>query len=332
MIETTEKVRKTYSQEWPAYNQAQANEKSQFQALLYELCAGIEEPLQHMGRPRLPIADVIFSLCCKVYSTFSSRRFNTDLMEAHQRGYLSKKPSYNSVCDYFQMEVLTAYLKQLITESSLPLKSVEHDFAVDSSGFSTGVHQKWLQAKWHRGAEKNEFIAFKKKDWLKVHLMCGVRTNIVTSVEISDPFGSDYTYFEPLIDATSKNFVMDEISADKGYSSSRNLHLVEAKGAIPYIAFRSNASATDKRNSALWKKMFHFYNYNREAFMRHYHKRSNVECTFSMIKRKFGDKLRSKTTVAQTNEALCKILCHNICCVIQSIYELGIEPTFGKTV
>ena len=28
------------------------------------------------------------------------------------------------------------------------------------------------------------------------------------------------------------------------------------------------------------------------------------------------------------NEALCKILCHNICCLIQSIYELGIEATF----
>jgi hypothetical protein len=42
------------------------------------------------------------------------------------------------------------------------------------------------------------------------------------------------------------------------------------------------------------------------------------------------DKLRSKTDVAMTNEVLCKILCHNICCVIQSMYELGIEPTFWQ--
>ena len=32
--------------------------------------------------------------------------------------------------------------------------------------------------------------------------------------------------------------------------------------------------------------------------------------------------------VAMTNEVLCKILCHNICCLIQAMYELGIEPTF----
>jgi len=47
-----------------------------------------------------------------------------------------------------------------------------------------------------------------------------------------------------------------------------------------------------------------------------------------MIKAKFGERLRSKSKAAQTNEILCKILCHNVCCLIQSIYELGIEPTF----
>ena len=49
-----------------------------------------------------------------------------------------------------------------------------------------------------------------------------------------------------------------------------------------------------------------------------------------MIKAKFGERLRSKTVVAQTNEVLCKILCHNLCCVIQSIYELGVEPNFWR--
>jgi len=29
------------------------------------------------------------------------------------------------------------------------------------------------------------------------------------------------------------------------------------------------------------------------------------------------------------NEVLAKIVCHNIACVIQELYELGIEPQFG---
>jgi hypothetical protein len=47
-----------------------------------------------------------------------------------------------------------------------------------------------------------------------------------------------------------------------------------------------------------------------------------------MIKSKFGERLRSKTEMAQVNEALCKVLAHNICCVVQSIHELGIEANF----
>ena len=47
-----------------------------------------------------------------------------------------------------------------------------------------------------------------------------------------------------------------------------------------------------------------------------------------MIKAKFGDSLRSKTDTAMVNEALCKVLCHNVCCLIQSMYELGVEATF----
>lgn len=49
-----------------------------------------------------------------------------------------------------------------------------------------------------------------------------------------------------------------------------------------------------------------------------------------MIKAKFGSRIRSKTTVAQMNEVLCKILAHNLCCLVQSMYELGIEPEFWK--
>jgi hypothetical protein len=48
-----------------------------------------------------------------------------------------------------------------------------------------------------------------------------------------------------------------------------------------------------------------------------------------MIKGKFGGAVRSKIPIAQVNEVLVKVLCHNICVLIQSMYELGIELTFG---
>ena len=48
-----------------------------------------------------------------------------------------------------------------------------------------------------------------------------------------------------------------------------------------------------------------------------------------MIKRKFGDSVRSKGDVAMKNEVLCKILAHNVCVCIAEWYELGITPDFG---
>ncbi len=75
--------------------------------------------------------------------------------------------------------------------------------------------------------------------------------------------------------------------------------------------------------------MYHLFCLSREDYLRHYHKRSNVESTFSMVKRKFGDSLRSKSETALLNETLAKLLCHNLCCLISAWYELGIEPIFG---
>jgi transposase len=323
-------MRQTYSQVWPAYNQAQTNEKARFLELLYELSKGIEEPVQTFGRPRLPFAEMLFCAAYKVYSGFSSRRFISDLQIARERGYVSKVPHFNSVSNYLEMESLTPYLKELIIESAMPLKMVECDFAIDSSGFSTGVYQKWVDAKWSktRGMYGAKDRMINRQDWVKVHLMCGVKTNIVTAIEVTDAHGGDSPQFRPLVEITSQNFVMNEVSADKAYSSSKNLQLVLVKGAQPYIPFRSNTTGTSNHSTAVWKRMFSFYQNNRDWFMQHYHKRSNVETTFSMVKAKFGERLKSKSQTAQVNEVLCKVLCHNVCCLIQSIYELGIEPTF----
>lgn len=45
-----------------------------------------------------------------------------------------------------------------------------------------------------------------------------------------------------------------------------------------------------------------------------------------MVKAKFGDSLRCKTPEAQDNEVLAKFVAHNLCVLVQSFYELGIEP------
>lgn len=316
---TTETVRVTYSQNWTAYNQAQTNEQDLFQRLLHDLCSGIQEPARTTGRPRLSYRDMIFAVTFKVFSTFSGRRFMSDLRDAQEKDYIEKVPHFNSIFNYLELPALTPVLRELITFSSLPLKSLESDFAIDSSGFSTGQYARWFNAKYGREVDVQQ--------WLKVHLMCGVKTNVVTSVEITGQYDNDSPQLPSLVEHTAANFNVKEVSADKAYSGTENHEAIAKAGATPYIAFKRNATGGA---GGTFEKMFHLYSVNRETFLGKYHKRSNVESTFNMIKAKFGGRLRSKGRTAQVNEALCKILCHNLVVLIQSMFEFGIEPLFSS--
>ncbi len=306
--EPTPKVkRKTYGQAWEQYNAAATNEKFHFQELLADLCSSVEEPVApgRVGRPPIPLADQIFAavykslsqnrrnitnltrivmidggfgIGFKVYSTVSGRRFMCDLEDAHERGHVARLPHFNSVFRALENPAIRPILVDFIRQSALPLKEVESDFAVDSSGFTTCKFTRWFDVKYGVTREKAE--------WVKVHICCGVKTNVITAVEIKDKDAADVTQFPALIEATAKGFKISEASADKAYAATDCFNAVEGVGGKLYAAFKSNATGGV---GGIYEKMFHLFCLNREAYLQHYHKRSNVESTFSMVKRKFGD-------------------------------------------
>jgi transposase len=317
-VTITQTTRRTYPQNWPAYNAAQTNEKDQFMVLLRDLVAGLPEPEQKRGRPRLSPRDAVFAAVFKVYTTVSARRSMSDLREACKRGYLSKLPCHNSVLNALESGDLTPILRDLIVESSKPLSAVETEFAADSSGFTSTRYTRWFDHKYGDAATRGH-------DWVKVHLMTGVKTNVVTAVEIHGRNAADVKQLPALVQATARNFAIAEVSADKAYGSVQNVEAIMNVGGEPFIALKRNSTGMA---GGAWGKMYGYFMYRREEFLTRYHKRSNVETTFSMIKRKFGDSLRSKTDVAMVNETLCKILAHNLVVLIHEIHELGIEPAF----
>jgi transposase len=313
--------KKTYKQDWPVYDLAQRTEKDRFQELLADLCVRIPEPPKHpLGRPATPLADQVFASAFKVFSTVSLRRFGCDLKDAHEKGYLATLMNPLSIGHYLENTTLTPILESLIVRSSLPLKSIETVFAPDSTGFSTSRFVRWYDEKY--GAERSG------RDWVKAHAICGVKTNIVTSVIIEGQNANDCPMFKDLVATTAENFKIEDVPADKAYLSKKNLEQVDALGGTAFIPFKCDSVPGEA--GTIWEKMFHFYNYKRDEFLSRYHKRSNIESTFSMVKAKFRDHVRSKTDVAMKNEVLCKFLCHNIVVIHQSILELGIEGEFWK--
>ena len=155
----------------------------------------------------------------------------------------------------------------------------------------------------------------------------GVKTNICTAVKITEGQDNDSPQLAELVRKTAENFNISEQSGDKAYSSRENLKLIEEIGGTPFIPFKKNV--TGKRGTlGIWGRMYHYFMYKHEEFLEHYHKRSNSETFFHMVKTKFGDDLKSKLKTAQICELLCKILANNITIVIQEINELGVKAEF----
>ncbi len=314
----SEKIHLTYSQAWSAYNAAQTEEIKMFDALLKDLVKAIPEPEQKMGRPRLPMSETLFCAIQKVYSQLSSRRAHSLFQNAVERKQIDHAPYFNVTSAVFNNPEITPILHELVTLSALPVAGLETDFAVDSTGFRTTTFSEYCGMK--HGQKKAH-------RWIKAHMATGVKTNIVTSIEITGENGADSPQFTPLVKDISKNFNIHEISADKAYSSRDNYETVNAVGGTAYIPFKSHATGKT-RGSPIWKKMYHYFQLNKDEFMEHYHKRSNVESTNAAIKRKFGETLKSKNQIAQVNELLAKIIAYNLTVVIHEMYENGISPDF----
>lgn len=321
-------VRVTYAQNWPAYNAAQTTEKEHFLRLLHDLMAKVPTPEQKgAGRRRLPLSDMLFAAAYKTYGGFSGRRFSTDLRSARDQGLIDHAPAFNTVFDVLRLEEVTPILHELITATAKPLAAVETQFAVDSTGIGTQCFYRHYAAKYGQDREKRDFV--------KLHALVGTKTNIIAACKVTDRENDhgDVTEFKPLVENAAQNFDMREISADLAYSSVDNLELTERVGAVPYIPFKSNAVAVSRSHkrkpSATWTRLYHYFQLNREEFLIHYHRRSNIETVFSMLKRCIGDTLRTRGRISQVNEVLLMVLCHNIRVLIHEAHELGITPMLG---
>lgn len=134
----------------------------------------------------------------------------------------------------------------------------------------------------------------------EAQILSGLRHPLIPT--ISDIFSdqgqhylvtTDELYWPPVCACCCRGadtaFIVD-YRRESAHDPNRNLEALVSVGAVPYVPFKFNTT----EGPELWR-LYHFYKFNRDTFLTHYHKRSNVETTFSMVKAKFGDALRSKT-------------------------------------
>ena len=81
---------------------------------------------------------------------------------------------------------MTDTLTAILEVSSMPLRAVETQFAVDSFGFGTANMRTWFSTK--HGRENTQ------REWRKVHAMCGTSTHVVNAAVVTGSDANDSPY------------------------------------------------------------------------------------------------------------------------------------------
>jgi IS5 family transposase len=269
------------------------------------------------------VADVLYALVLRSYCNFPSRRFShllrLLLAEAQASGVITKVPGASSIQAYLGVPWMRSLLTELIASTSAPLRSAETVMAVDSSGFGGPTKQPFRRRK--SGGKGKE------RGWKRAHIMCGVRTGIITAAIVTDAHAHDSQQLPDLLDMACQVFKVKEVLGDAAYSSAVNFEAVLSKKAMPYFMFKKTATGA---TAGVWRDMYLHFKNHRLDWEEHYRKRKIVESVFSAVKRMFGERLRSKGDVAARNELLLKLLCYNLCCLLRCMDELGIDVEFAR--
>ncbi len=320
LVKETEYKRRTYTQQWGLYYSARRNEKLAFLEILKNVVdyLDFEEDYKGNGRPSAMIKDIVKALCIKAYSNLSNWNVESELIIAKGLGVIEKVYKRSTLSKYVNDKRITAVLDNLFKTIAQPLSVIEDVVAIDATGMSNMYGQKkWVEVKLNYQLHKR---------YVKLHLLCGVKTHVVFNVAVTDSRIGDTSMFKKLV--TGLRFQPKEILADAGYLSRDNVSTSNSLNITPYIMPKKNVT-TKSLGCVGWGRMIRYFREHPLIFRAHYHQRSNVESYFSAFKRRFVDYIRAKGHVGQMNELLSRIVCLNCISLAGAmlLYK-EIEPKF----
>jgi hypothetical protein len=187
------------------------------------------------------------------------------------------------------------------------------------TGISTKCFSSWFSIR----CEKQT----RHRDHISAHLTTSRNLNACIAVDVDCEKGKDSEYMRKHIKQIVKDFLIRDWCGDSMYLSRENCNAVSEAGGTPWFMPKKN-TISKPLNSPSWKKMVKIAQKDPEKFSKHYHKRSNVESTFSAKKRKFGSSVRSRLNSAKENEEHLKWINYNFAVLSRAHYEKNVKIRF----
>ena len=320
--------KRTYPQDnWSLYAKSLGREKINTLAITNDAVDFLNIGYNYKGNGRPPVGlnEIAKSLVFGSYNNFSSWKVESELtLIAQAMGIIDKIPARSTLNKYRKDPALTPILERLYKLMAEPLAHLEDTFIVDASGVSNSYgNKRWREIR-HKKEEGKE-----RRKFSKLHIMCGLKTKIISAVMITEGYQHENRTLIPLLNETVKIFKNPKkFLADAGYFSKDNVKAIANIGAVPYIRTKKNVHIPMKGITSAYGNMLREQKFNPTLFDRVYNKRAIVEAVFSSFKRTRTSFCRSKYLISQRNELLAKVVCHNASILSRMLLRYNLKCKF----
>jgi hypothetical protein len=146
----------------------------------------------------------------------------------------------------------------------------------------------------------------------KLALAVSAASHVILAARVHTGNGSDQPDFQPLLRSARKRAAtVRVVVADAGYDSEKNHRVAREQMKVRSIIPATIGRPTDKPPTARYRRLMH-QRFARKADRKHYGQRAQSETVNSMMKRNFGDALRSVVPERREKEMLLRALTHNV--------------------
>jgi IS5 family transposase len=208
----------------------------------------------------------------------------------------------------FHKRIQTKDLDNLLCKKGIKIA------AIDASGFDATSMSYHYANVWNRQDKR------KYRRYLKISIAIDTDSQYILSQKIRLGPRNDHLDFKRVMKPVKFKYVV----ADKGYDSRSNRYFVlrEMK-EYPHIPRRKNSGPT-----------YEYKNQKLKFDKKIYHQRSKAETVFSVIKRKYGSYILSKSFETQKKELLIRLVTYNIDrkLIISSLVVIGIHQSYFSLV
>jgi len=279
-----------------------ANKFKKVADFCYELFRIAEIPLysSKFSKKKFSQYQHLFLLVYKQFRKFTYEELLTDIAgNTDLRAYLglNKLPHYTTLIKFagrlpcIILDKLVLAFKKLIPQ---PRK-----VAIDATGISLD------NASLHYCKRIGKSV--KKRPFMKTTFLVDIENYIILLVKMRKKTRHDVIDAKPMIKKLALHYEPDVFYGDRGYDSNSIFKLCfEKLKAYPLILQRNLDVPKHRRKGKYRKQTFDVFDYGE------YLQRNKIETLNSMIKRRFGSNVKSRTDKLQRVEILTRVIAYNI--------------------